>query len=97
MESGMTLHDIKKGLELVDEFRGQNASLVVLIHELPGAIDRRDSIEARTKGLFFDLREQVCQDNNLANGTTFGQMSDDVIISELAEEKLRALLDYIRQ
>jgi len=92
----LTLDDVKKVINQVDEFRQVNANIVVTIDTLPEAINRRDRIENRIRDLFFDLRDQICKDNDFSKHTPISTMQDSSIISKATEIKLFALLDYIK-
>jgi hypothetical protein len=91
----MNLSEIKKKLEVVDQFREKNARILVPIHELPSALDQRSSIEVEIVRLFKNLRNQVCTDNNFPRDTPFSRMPDSSVVSEKAESKLCGLLGYL--
>lgn len=90
-----TLKDVKEIVDRLDEFRQRNAGIVVAIHKLPQAMDRRNEIEKEVRKLFFNLRSQICLDNSLPSNTPIGKMSDGCVISQEAEKKMRALVGYL--
>src|SRR6266498_228841 len=91
----MTVREIEKSLDIVDQFRQANASIVIAIHKLPDEMESRETVEKEVRRLFFNLRDQIQSDNQLGSQTPFSKMPDDTIITEEAKNQHRALLAYI--
>lgn len=98
-----TLREVKAVWAKLNEFRNKNSFLGLQaatltpedIDKLPEVMTARLELNKKATKLFQEIGKQICTDNGVEWGARPEGMTDDMSISEKAEKKLRAFLDFI--
>jgi len=98
-----TLRDVKAAWTKLNEFRNKNSFLELHaatltpedIERLPEVMAARLQLNEQATSLFQEIGKQICADNGAEWGAQPDGLTDDAVISDEAEKKFRAFLDFI--